>query len=66
MQAQIVALLADLQAQTGIAILLISHDLALVRQMAGRVAVMYAGCKVEEAPVERLFLAPGPSLIPPG
>jgi len=58
-QAQIVALLQQLQARTGVAILLISHDLALVRQMASRVAVLYAGRKVEEAPVARLFEAPG-------
>jgi len=57
-QAQIVALLRALQERTGTAILLISHDLALVRQMAGRVAVMYAGRKVEEAPVAELFARP--------
>ncbi|MCW3836225.1 ABC transporter ATP-binding protein [Sphingomonas canadensis] len=58
-QAQIVALLQSLQRDTGIAILLISHDLALVRQMAGRVAVMYAGRKVEEAAAAALFDRPG-------
>jgi peptide/nickel transport system ATP-binding protein len=57
-QAQIVELLRALQDRTGTAILLISHDLALVRQMAGRVAVMYAGRKVEEAPVGQLFTRP--------
>jgi peptide/nickel transport system ATP-binding protein len=57
-QAQIVALLRTLQGRTGTAILLISHDLALVRQMAARVAVMYAGRKVEEAAVGDLFARP--------
>jgi len=57
-QAQIVALLRALQEQTGTAFLVISHDLALVRQMASRVAVMYAGRKVEEAPAGRLFAHP--------
>ncbi|MBN8829935.1 MAG: ABC transporter ATP-binding protein [Sphingomonadales bacterium] len=57
-QAQIVALLRDLQEATGVALLLISHDLALVRQMARRVVVLYAGRKLEEAPADRLFAHP--------
>lgn len=57
-QAQIVGLLRSIQQETGTSILLISHDLALVRQMASRVAVMYAGRKVEEAPVEQIVSTP--------
>ncbi len=54
-QAQILTLLKDIQAKTGMAILLISHDLAVVAQMADHVAVMYAGQIVELAPVEQFF-----------
>lgn len=57
-QAQIVNLLADLQAQFGIGYIFISHDLAVVRHMADRVAVVYLGRIVEEAPVAALFAAP--------
>ncbi len=57
-QAQIMALLARLQAETKMALLLITHDLALVAQQAQRVAVMYAGQVVETAPVNKLFDAP--------
>ena len=57
-QAQIMALLAKLQAERGMALVLITHDLALVAQQAQRVAVMYAGQVIETAPVERLFSAP--------
>jgi peptide/nickel transport system ATP-binding protein len=57
-QAQIAGLLRTLQERTGTALLVISHDLALVRQMASRVAVMYAGRKVEEAPTDQLFARP--------
>ncbi len=57
-QAQIMALLARLQAQTKMALLLITHDLALVAQQAQRVAVMYAGQVVETADVDRLFDTP--------
>ncbi|WP_250468084.1 ABC transporter ATP-binding protein [Caballeronia sp. GAFFF2] len=57
-QAQILALLASLQRQTGMALLLITHDLGIVGQLAHRVAVMYAGRKIEERSVDALFDAP--------
>ena len=57
-QAQILDLLRDLQQKMGLALLLITHDLGVVAEMADRVAVMYAGRIVEEAPVELLFSDP--------
>jgi oligopeptide transport system ATP-binding protein len=57
-QAQIVQLVKRLQDQLGMAILWITHDLALVAGLVDRVAVMYAGYVVEEAPVEDLFRHP--------
>ena len=57
-QAQIVALMKDLQARLGMAILWITHDLALVAGLVDRVAVMYAGRFVEVADVETLFRSP--------
>ena len=63
-QAQIVNLLADLQQDTGIALLFISHDLAVVRQLAHRVAVMYAGRIVETGPAAHLLAAPAHPLHP--
>lgn len=57
-QAQILDLLIDLQAETGAGIVLITHDLGVVAEVANRVAVMYAGQIVEEAPVEELFANP--------
>ena len=57
-QAQILRLLKGLQQDLGIALLLITHNLGLVAQVADRVAVMYAGRKVEEAPTRTLFAAP--------
>ena len=57
-QAQILDLLRDLQKRLGLALLLITHDLGVVAEMADRVAVMYAGRIVEEAPVELLFSDP--------
>ncbi len=57
-QAQIVNLLQDLQRQLGVAYVFISHDLAVVRHIATRVAVMYLGRIVEEAPAAELFAAP--------
>jgi peptide/nickel transport system ATP-binding protein len=57
-QAQILDLLRDLQKRFGLALLLITHDLGVVAEMADRVAVMYAGRIVEEAPVRELFRNP--------
>jgi peptide/nickel transport system ATP-binding protein len=57
-QAQILDLLAGLQRELGMAILLITHDLGIVAQTAARVAVMYAGRKVEEAATPELFARP--------
>ncbi|KKW67064.1 microcin ABC transporter ATP-binding protein [Lampropedia cohaerens] len=55
---QVMQLLGDLQAETGMSILLITHDLHLVRQFADRVVVMRAGRVVEQGPVQRVFDAP--------
>ena len=57
-QAQILELMRDLKARVGAAILLVTHDLGVVAEMAERVVVMYAGRKVEEASVEDLFERP--------
>ncbi|SER63451.1 ABC transporter ATP-binding protein [Psychrobacillus sp. OK032] len=57
-QAQILDLLKDLQAETGAGIVLITHDLGVVAEVADRVAVMYAGQIIEEATVEGLFTNP--------
>jgi len=57
-QAQILDLMRELQNETGTAIILITHDLGVVAEMADRVAVMYAGEIVEEADARTLFAAP--------
>ncbi len=57
-QAQILDLLKDLQEETGSGIILITHDLGVVAEMADRVAVMYAGQFVEVATAEELFSHP--------
>ena len=57
-QAQILALIVDLQKRLGTGLVLITHDLGVVAQTAQRVIVMYAGKKVEEASVEALFENP--------
>lgn len=57
-QAQILRLLDKLQRESGMAILLITHDLGIVAEVADRVAVMYAGQFVEVATVEELFNEP--------
>ncbi len=58
-QAQMLRLLEELRSELGISVLLITHDLGVVAGLADRVAVMYAGQMVEQAPVSRLFAAPG-------
>lgn len=76
-QAQILRLLRDLQAELSMSILLITHDLGIVNELADRVAVMYAGRIVETAPRAELFgharhpytrglLRSIPALAPPG
>ncbi len=57
-QAQILELLADMKERLGMAILLITHAMGVVAENAQRVAVMYAGKVVEEAPVDELFANP--------
>lgn len=57
-QAQIVNLLQDIQREMGIAYVFISHDLAVVRHIATRVAVMYLGRIVEEAAADKVFAQP--------
>ncbi|HYZ31523.1 MAG TPA: ABC transporter ATP-binding protein [Crenalkalicoccus sp.] len=57
-QAQILDLMRDLKHRVGAAIILITHDLGVVAEVAERVVVMYAGRKVEEAPVGPLFRTP--------
>jgi peptide/nickel transport system ATP-binding protein len=57
-QAQVVNLLIDLQADLGLAMLFISHDLRVIRQISQRIAVMYLGRIVEEGDADDLFAAP--------
>jgi peptide/nickel transport system ATP-binding protein len=57
-QAQIFALIKDVQAETGATLLLITHDLGVVSEVCQRVAVMYAGQIMEVAPTEELFTRP--------
>ena len=57
-QAQILQLLRELKERVGMSLLLITHDMGVVAETADRVAVMYAGRKVEDAPVEELFANP--------
>ncbi|MEV7509430.1 ABC transporter ATP-binding protein [Streptomyces sp. NPDC091201] len=57
-QAQITALLAELQRELGIALVFIAHDLAVVRQVSDRVAVMRAGEIVEQGPVDEVYDRP--------
>ena len=61
-QAQILSLIRDLQRETGTAVLLITHDLGVVAEVADEVAVMYAGRIVERAPVARLLRRSAASL----
>lgn len=57
-QAQVINLLADLQAELGLTYLIIAHDLAVVRHISDRVGVMYLGSLVEEADADDLYEAP--------
>ncbi|MCY4290336.1 MAG: ABC transporter ATP-binding protein [Roseovarius sp.] len=57
-QAEILALMDRLKRETGTAVVFITHDMAVVAQMADRVVVMYRGKKVEEGYVERIFESP--------
>ena len=63
-QAQILELLAELRAKFGLTMLFISHDLAVVSQVADRVAVMYAGNLVELGSKRDIFRGGGASLHP--
>jgi oligopeptide transport system ATP-binding protein len=56
-QAQILELLRELRQRTGTAVVLVTHDLGIVAELADRITVMYAGRFVEEAPVDTLFAA---------
>jgi peptide/nickel transport system ATP-binding protein len=57
-QSHILDLIREIQHETGIAVLFISHDLGVIAEMADRVVVMYAGQVVEEATIEDVFLRP--------
>lgn len=57
-RSQVLNLLQDLQAESGLTYLFISHDMSVVEYLADRVAVMYVGQVVEQAPTARLFAAP--------
>ena len=57
-QSQILGLIGDLQERLGMGVILITHDLGVIAEIADRVMVMYAGRKVEEAPVAELFAEP--------
>lgn len=58
-QAQIMALLAEMQSQTGMGLILITHDLGLVSESADRLVVMYAGRECETGSIEEVFRRPG-------
>ncbi len=57
-QAQVVALLGELQRELGLALVFIAHDLAVVRRVSDRVAVMRRGQVVESGPVDEVYDAP--------
>ena len=58
MQAQVLNLLADLKTRLSLTYLFISHDLAVVEAVSGRIAVLYFGSVVETGPAEKVFAAP--------
>src|SRR3989304_3341481 len=58
LQAQILELLRQLQREMGMAMLLITHDLGIVRKMAERVYIMQGGKLVEDGPTQEIFTAP--------
>ena len=64
-RAQVMNLLVDLQQETGVAYLLVAHNLATVRYMAHQTAVMYLGQIVEYSPTEELYENPPPPYTPP-
>ena len=57
-QAQILQLIKDIQKETGMSILLITHDLGVVAETCEKVAVMYAGRIVEQGPADEIFTNP--------
>ena len=57
-QAQIMELLAELQSETGMGLILITHDLGVVAEVADRVVVMYAGSEVEKGPIGQVYASP--------
>ncbi|KRT72103.1 MAG: oligopeptide/dipeptide ABC transporter ATP-binding protein-like protein [Candidatus Rokubacteria bacterium CSP1-6] len=57
-QAQILRLLDGLRSETGVATCFITHDLGVVAHLTHRVAILYAGCLVEQAPTDRILAAP--------
>jgi len=57
-QAQILQLIKDIQKETGMSVLLITHDLGVVAETCERVAVMYAGRIVEQGPADEIFTNP--------
>jgi oligopeptide transport system ATP-binding protein len=57
-QSQIIRLLKSVQAESGMSIIFITHDLGLVAELCSRAAVMYGGMILEEAPVDELFANP--------
>jgi ABC-type oligopeptide transport system ATPase subunit len=57
-QAQVLNLLSDLRAELGLSIVFVSHDIAVVRHMADRIAVMYQGLLVEVGDAEQVVAAP--------